>query len=184
MAQDKPHEKPAPEKKDQEHKNGKKEATEGAKEKAKEAVKTEKDIVETATADKDLATFCELLKDADLVEKLKGEGPFTVFAPTNAAFEKLGNETLDNLKKDKAKLASVLKYHVHAGKLAAADVEKAKTIKTLNGAELTVTVKEKEVTIDKSKVTKTDIKCKNGVIHLIDAVAMPAEKKPEAKPKG
>ncbi len=181
MAQDKPHDKPKTEEK---AKDVKKEVKEHAKEQVKEAVKADKTIVETAIANKDFSTLVELLKEADLVEALSGEGPFTVFAPTNAAFEKVGKEALEGLKKDKAKLAAVLKYHVASGNMVAADVVKAKTIKTLNGAELTVTVKEKDVMVDKSKVTTTDIKCKNGVIHVIDAVAMPAEKKPEAKPKG
>ena len=177
IAQDKPHDKPKTEEK---VKDAKKEV----KEAAKEAVKADKTVVETAVANKDFSTLVELLKEAGLVEALSGEGPFTVFAPTNAAFEKVGKEALEGLKKDKAKLAAVLKYHVASGNMVAADVVKAKTIKTLNGAELTVTVKDKDVMVDKSKVTSTDIKCKNGVIHVIDTVAMPAEKKPEEKPKG
>ena len=140
--------------------------------------KAEKDIVETAMANKDFSTLCDLLKAADLVDTLKGAGPFTVFAPTNAAFEKLGKDKLEALKKDKAKLASVLKYHVASGSMMAADVTKAKTIKTVNGAELKVTVDGKTVKIDTSTITATDIKTKNGVIHTIDTVAMPEEKKP------
>ena len=137
----------------------------------------EKDIVETATANKDFSTLVELLKAADLTDTLKGEGPFTVFAPTNEAFEKLGKEKLAELKKDKAKLAAILKFHVHSGAaMPAADVSKAKTIKTVNGQELTVTVKEKDVHIGTAKVTKTDIKCKNGIIHVIDTVQTPKEK--------
>ena len=139
--------------------------------------KVEKDVVETATADKDFSTLVELLKAADLVDTLKGEGPFTVFAPTNAAFEKLGKEKLAELKKDKAKLAAILKFHVHSGTaMHATDVSKAKTIKTVNGQDLAVTTKDKDVHVGTAKVTKTDIKCKNGVIHVIDTVQMPKEK--------
>ena len=145
---------------------------------AKGDMKADKDIVEVAMGDKDFSTLVDLLKAADLVDTLKGAGPFTVFAPTNAAFEKLGKDKLEALKKDKAKLASILKYHVASGSMMAADVAKAKTIKTVNGAELKVTVKDKDVMVDASKVTKTDIKAKNGVIHVIDTVAMPEEKKP------
>lgn len=184
IAQEKPHDKPKTEEKAKDAKKEVKEAAKDIKDGAKEAVKADKNIVETATANKDFSTLVELLKEAGLTDTLSGEGPFTVFAPNNAAFEKLGKDALEGLKKDKAKLTAVLKYHVAAGNMTAADVTKAKTIKTLNGAELTVAVKDKDVSVDKSKVTATDIKCKNGVIHVIDTVAMPAEKKPEAKPKG
>jgi uncharacterized surface protein with fasciclin (FAS1) repeats len=185
VAQDKPADKPA-EKKEEAKKEAKKEgekAVEAKKEEAKkveppkDAAKADKDVVETAMANKDFSTLCDLLKAGELVDTLKGAGPFTVFAPTNAAFDKLGKEALENLKKDKAKLQSVLKYHVAAGAMMAADVTKAKTIKTVNGAELTVSGKDKEWMVDKAKITTTDIKCKNGVIHVIDGVLMPAEKK-------
>lgn len=150
---------------------------EETKDQKKDEKKADKDIVETASANKDFSTLVELLKAADLVDTLKGEGPFTVFAPTNEAFEKLGKEKLAELKKDKAKLAAILKFHVHSGAAMHADaVTKAKTIKTVNGQELTVTVKEKDVHIGTAKVTKTDIKCKNGVIHVIDTVQLPKEK--------
>lgn len=133
------------------------------------------DIVATAAANKDFSTLVELLTKAELVETLKGEGPFTVFAPTNEAFKKLGKETLDSLTKpeNKAKLQGILKYHVHAGKAMAADVSKAKTIKTVNGQEATITVKDKTVMIDAATITATDIACTNGVIHVIDTVIMP-----------
>jgi uncharacterized surface protein with fasciclin (FAS1) repeats len=138
----------------------------------------EKDIIEVAMADKDLSTFAELAKDADLTSTLKGPGPFTVFAPTNAAFDKLGKTKLDELKKDKAKLQSVLKYHVANGSHMAADIKKMKMIKTLNGAELTVTEKDGKWMVEGATLTKTDIKAKNGVIHTVDTVAMPKEGKP------
>lgn len=168
-AQDKPAEKPKTEEKKPEVK--------------KPETKSEKTVGETIAADKNFSTFSELVTEAGLAGTLKGDGPYTVFAPTNAAFDKLGKDTLESLKKDKAKLTSIIKYHVHSGKMTGADVSKAKTIPTLNGTELAVTVKDKDVMVDKSKVTSTDIKAKNGVIHGIDTVAMPTEKKPE-KPKG
>lgn len=180
FAQDKPAEKPA--KPAQEHKEEVKKAVEAKKDEMKaEAKKAEavagKDIVDTAMGDKNCSTLCELLKAGDLIDTLKGEGPFTVFAPSNAAFEKLGKEALEGLKKDKAKLQSVLKYHVAAGNMLAADVTKAKTIKTLNGAEIKVSEKDGKWMLDKSTITATDVKCKNGVVHMIDTVLMPAEKK-------
>ena len=168
-AQDKPAEKPKTEEKKPEAK--------------KEEPKTEKTIGETITADKNFSTFAELVTEAGIAGTLKGDGPYTVFAPTNAAFDKLGKETLDSLKKDKAKLTAIIKHHIHSGKMTAVDVAKAKTISTLNGTELVVTVKDKDVTVDKSKITGTDIKAKNGVILGVDTVSMPTEKKPD-KPKG
>ena len=134
-----------------------------------------KDVVDTAIAAGNFKTLAALLTTAELVDTLKGTGPFTVFAPTDEAFAKLPKEKLESLKKpeNRAELKSILTYHVHAGKLMAADVVKAKTIKTVNGAELTVTLKDKDVMIDKSKVTKTDIGCTNGVIHVIDTVLIP-----------
>lgn len=140
--------------------------------------KHEKDLVEIAAGHKDLSILVELLKDAGLTETLKGEGPFTLFAPTNAAFEKLGKEKLAELKKDKAKLAAILKFHVHSG-AALHDAEltkdKSKAVTTLNGQELTITTKDKDVHVGTAKMTKSDIKAKNGVIHLIDAVQMPKD---------
>lgn len=136
-----------------------------------------KDLVQTAM-DAKFNTLCELLKDAGLVETLKGPGPFTVFAPTDEAFAKLGKD-LDDLKKpeNKQKLADILKCHVVKGKEMAAAVEKAKELKALNGV-LEVTVKDGKVTLNgKAKVTKADVAASNGVIHVIDAVLMPAPAK-------
>jgi uncharacterized surface protein with fasciclin (FAS1) repeats len=142
-----------------------------------------KDIVQVAK-DAKFNTLCELLQLAGLVDTLKGKGPFTVFAPTDDAFKALGKE-LDDLKKpeNKEKLAGILKAHVHSGKMMAADVAKATAIKALNG-ELKVAAKDGKVTLnDKINVTKTDVAASNGVIHVIDAVVVPAEKKVEAKPE-
>lgn len=131
-----------------------------------------KDIVATAVAAGNFKTLATALAAADLVETLKGEGPFTVFAPTDEAFAKLPAGTLDALLKDKAKLASILTYHVVAGKVMAADVVKLKTAKTVQGSDITIDTKN-GVKVDGAKVVKTDIACSNGVIHVIDAVILP-----------
>ena len=130
-----------------------------------------KDIVDTAIAAGNFKTLATALGAAGLVDTLKGKGPFTVFAPTDAAFAKIPKADLDALLKDKAKLAAVLSYHVVPGKVMAADV-KAGKVKTVQGSELTVTTAG-EVKVDSAKVTSTDIVADNGVIHVIDTVIMP-----------
>ena len=130
-----------------------------------------KDIVDTAVAAGSFKTLATALGAAGLVDTLKGKGPFTVFAPTDEAFAKIPKADLDALLKDKAKLTSVLTYHVVAGKVMAADV-KAGKVKTVQGSELTVSTS-MGVTVDNAKVTKTDIIADNGVIHVIDTVMMP-----------
>ncbi len=132
-----------------------------------------KDIVDTAVAAGDFKTLVTAVKAADLVETLKGAGPFTVFAPTDAAFAKVPKETLDALLKDKKALAGVLTYHVVPGKVMAADVVKLSTAKTVQGQPLTIAVKDGKVTVNGANVVATDIVCKNGVIHVIDAVLLP-----------
>jgi transforming growth factor-beta-induced protein len=134
-----------------------------------------KDIVDTAIAAGSFNTLAKALTAAGLVETLKGKGPFTVFAPTDEAFAKLPAGTLDDLLKpeNKEKLKGILTYHVVAGKVTAKDVTKLKTAKTLNGQELKITVMDGTVMVDNAKVTKTDIMCSNGVIHVIDAVVLP-----------
>lgn len=135
-----------------------------------------KDIVDTAVAAGSFKTLAAALKAADLVDTLKGKGPFTVFAPTDDAFAKLPAGTLDDLLKpeNKAKLSGILTYHVVAGKVMAADVVKLKSAKTVNGKEVKIAVEDGTVMLDgKAKVTKTDIVCSNGVIHVIDAVLLP-----------
>jgi len=133
------------------------------------------DIVDTAVAAGDFGTLVAAVKAADLVATLKGTGPFTVFAPTDAAFAKLPAGTLDDLLKpeNKAKLASILTYHVVAGKVMAADVVKITEAKTVNGQSLTVKTDADGVMVDNANVVKTDIECSNGVIHVIDAVVLP-----------
>ena len=130
-----------------------------------------KDIVDTAVAAGNFKTLATALTAAGLVDTLKGKGPFTVFAPTDAAFAKIPKADLDALLKDKAKLTAVLTYHVVAGKVMAADV-KAGKVKTVQGSELTVSTSG-GVMVDKAKVTATDIVADNGVIHVIDSVIMP-----------
>ena len=130
-----------------------------------------KDIVDTAVGAGTFNTLATALKAAGLVDTLKGPGPFTVFAPTDAAFAKVPKAQLDALLADKAKLTSVLTYHVVPGKVMAANV-KAGKVKTVQGSELTVTT-DKGVMVDGAKVTATDIMADNGVIHVIDTVIMP-----------
>ena len=130
-----------------------------------------KDIVDTAVAAGSFKTLATALTAAGLVDTLKGKGPFTVFAPTDAAFAKVPKADLDALLKDKAKLTAVLTYHVVPGKVMAADV-KAGKVKTVQGSEITVSTSG-GVMVDGAKVTATDIVADNGVIHVIDSVIMP-----------
>lgn len=134
----------------------------------------EETIVGTAVGNKDFSTLVTAVKAAELVDTLNGDGPFTVFAPTNAAFEKLGEETIKAVLADKAKLTGILKAHVVKGNVMAADVVKmnGQEVETLNG-KFTIKVEDGKVWIGGSQVTKTDIKCKNGVIHVIDTVILP-----------
>ena len=133
-----------------------------------------KDIVDTAVAAGNFGTLAKALTAAGLIETLKGKGPFTVFAPTDAAFAKLPKGTVEDLLKpeNKAKLAAILTYHVVAGKVLAADVKTGK-VKTVQGGELDVKVADGGVTVDGAKVVKTDIIGTNGVIHVIDGVVLP-----------
>ena len=124
---------------------------------------------------------------AFLVETLQGEGPFTVFAPTDEAFAKLPAGTVEDLLKpeNKAKLVAILTYHVVPGKIMAADVKTMKA-KTVNGQELSIKVEDGTVTVDNAGVVKTDVAAANGVIHVIDAVVLPpapAKDPAKAKPK-
>ncbi len=136
-----------------------------------------KTIVEVAVASDNFKTLVAAVKAAGLVETLSGEGPFTVFAPTDEAFAKLPKGTLEDLLKpeNKAKLASILKYHVVSGKVMAKDVTKISEAKTVQGSSVKVEVNGGTVKIDKAKVIKADIECSNGVIHVIDAVLIPTE---------
>jgi uncharacterized surface protein with fasciclin (FAS1) repeats len=134
-----------------------------------------KDIVDTAVAAGSFKTLAAALQAAGLVETLKGKGPFTVFAPTDEAFAKLPPGALDALLKDKAKLTAVLTYHVVAGKVTAAEVVKLTSAKTLQGGSVKITVDGGKVSVDGAHVVKADVVASNGVIHVIDAVLMPAK---------
>lgn len=138
-----------------------------------------KDIVETAVAAGSFKTLATALTEAGLIETLKGAGPFTVFAPTDAAFAKIPKAKLEALLKDKEALKKVLLYHVVSGKIMAKDVltMNGKSAKTVEGSEAKISVKGSTVKVDAAKVEKTDIECSNGVIHVIDTVIMPSKKK-------
>ena len=134
-----------------------------------------KDIVDTAVAAGSFKTLAAALKAADLVETLKGKGPFTVFAPTDAAFAKLPAGTVESLLKpeNKAKLVAILTYHVVAGQVMAAEAAKLPSAKTVNGESLTIHAMGGKVMVDGATVTTADIACSNGVIHVIDQVILP-----------
>lgn len=129
------------------------------------------DVVDTAVQAGNFTTLVTAVKAAGLVDTLKGPGPFTVFAPTDAAFAKVPKATLDALLADKAALTKVLTYHVVSGKLMAADLRAGK-LKTLEGQDLTIAAMG-GVTVDKAKVVAADVAASNGVIHAIDTVLMP-----------
>jgi transforming growth factor-beta-induced protein len=136
------------------------------------------DIVDTAVGAKSFETLVAAVKAGGLVDVLKGDGPFTVFAPTDEAFKKLPAGTVESLLKpeNKGKLVEILKFHVVAGKVMAADVVKLDAAGTLAGKEVTVQVVDGKVLINASTVVKADIACDNGVIHVIDAVLLPPAK--------
>jgi uncharacterized surface protein with fasciclin (FAS1) repeats len=135
-------------------------------------------IVEIAQSNDDFSTLVAALKAAGLVETLSGEGPFTVFAPTNAAFEKLPDGTLDNLLKEenKAQLTAILTYHVAPAKAMAEDVVGMEEAPTVQGQPVQIMVEDGTVMLqgdNTATVTTTDIQASNGVIHVIDTVLMP-----------
>ncbi len=136
----------------------------------------EKDIVTTAVEAGSFKTLAAALNAAGLVETLKGNGPFTVFAPTDEAFAKLPAGTVETLLKpeNKSQLIAVLTYHVVAGKLMAADVAKLGAAVTVNGQRLDVKIDGDNVRVDKALVVKANIECSNGVLHVIDQVILPA----------
>ena len=133
-----------------------------------------KNIVETAIAAGNFSTLVAAVQAAGLVETLSGTGPFTVFAPTDDAFKALPAGTVESLlqPENKDKLIAILTYHVVSGKMMAADV-KAGKVPTLNGNPFTVSFKDGNVYVDNAKVTKTDVKASNGVVHIIDSVILP-----------
>jgi len=137
--------------------------------------KEQVDIVDTAVAAGKFNTLAAALEAADLVGTLKGEGPFTVFAPTDAAFAKLPEGTVENLLKpeNRDQLVDVLTYHVVAGKVMAADVVNLSEAKTVNGSDIAIEVKDGTVRIDDATVIAADVAASNGVIHVIDSVILP-----------
>jgi uncharacterized surface protein with fasciclin (FAS1) repeats len=139
-----------------------------------------KDIVDTAVAAGSFKTLVAAVKAADLVDTLKSAGPFTVLAPTDEAFAKLPEGTVETLLKpeNKEKLIAILKYHVIPSKALAADVVKldGKEVKTVEGSPVKIELKDGSVYVSGAKVIKTDIECSNGVIHVIDTVILPPAK--------
>jgi uncharacterized surface protein with fasciclin (FAS1) repeats len=137
-----------------------------------------KDIVSTAVAAGQFKTLAAALTEAGLVDALKGDGPFTVFAPTDAAFAKLPEGTVANLLKPENidQLKAILTYHVVPGKLRAAQVVRSTGAVTLNGQRIAIKTSDAGVMVDSANVVKTDIKCSNGVIHVIDSVILPEQR--------
>ena len=146
-----------------------------AKPPAPPATPAPKDLVDTALSAGNFKTLSALLKTAGLVDALKGQGPFTIFAPTDDAFAQLSPETLDALAKDPKKLETLLKYHVVGGALKAADVAKLNEAKTLEGQPVKIVVTDGKTQINDATVTKPDLETANGVIHTIDRVLVPPE---------
>jgi uncharacterized surface protein with fasciclin (FAS1) repeats len=136
----------------------------------------DKDIVDTAVAAGKFKTLVAAVKAAGLAETLKGDGPFTVFAPTDEAFARVGEDKINALLKDKETLKKILTYHVVSGNVTSKDAAAldGKSAKSVEGAPIKVAVDGGSVVLNgKAKVIKADIKCKNGVIHVVDAVLMP-----------
>jgi uncharacterized surface protein with fasciclin (FAS1) repeats len=137
-----------------------------------------KDIVDTAVAAGSFKTLAKALQAADLVDTLKGKGPFTVFAPTDEAFAKLPASTLEDLLKpeNKQKLQRILTYHVVPGKVMSSEVVKMNSAKAVSGDTIDIAAKGGTVTVENARVVKTDIAASNGVIHVIDTVILPDTK--------
>ena len=136
-----------------------------------------KDIVDVAAANGSFSTLVAAVKAAGLVDTLKGDGPFTVFAPTDEAFAKLPSGTVENLLKseNKDKLTAILTYHVVSGKVMATDVVKLDSAATVQGQSVNVTTNDGSVMINNANVVMADVKASNGVIHVIDTVLLPKE---------
>jgi uncharacterized surface protein with fasciclin (FAS1) repeats len=130
-------------------------------------------IVQVASKAGDFKTLVALVKKAGLAGTLSGKGPFTVFAPTDAAFKKVPKETLDALAKNKKKLRAVLLYHVVKGKVPASKVVTLDSAKTLNGQSVSIEVKDGKVYVNDAQVTTPDVRARNGIIHVVDTVLIP-----------
>jgi uncharacterized surface protein with fasciclin (FAS1) repeats len=137
----------------------------------------EKNIVDNLSAEGSFTTLIKALQAADLVETLKGAGPFTIFAPNDAAFARLPKGMLDDLLKpeNKAKLASILTYHVMPGKFTTADVQRLKQLNTVNGQQLIFTESNNIKAVDNARILQTNIVCSNGLINVIDTPVVPKE---------
>jgi uncharacterized surface protein with fasciclin (FAS1) repeats len=135
----------------------------------------ENDIVDLAVQTDFLSTLVAAVQAGDLVDVLKGDGPFTVFAPTNDAFAKLPAGTVENLLKpeNKAQLVAVLTYHVVPGKVYSKDLKNGMKAKTAQGSEITITLKDGKAMVNNATVTAADIEASNGVVHVIDTVILP-----------
>jgi uncharacterized surface protein with fasciclin (FAS1) repeats len=134
-----------------------------------------KNLVETAAGNDAFKTLVTAVKAAGLVETLAGKGPFTVFAPTNEAFAKLPEGTVESLLKpeNKDKLISVLTYHVVPGKVMSKDIKPSQMVKTVNGQQVSIKLSYGKVSVDGANVTAADVEADNGVIHIIDSVILP-----------
>lgn len=139
-----------------------------------DAEETAKDIIALAMETESLSTLVAGVKAGDLVETLQGEGPFTVFAPTNEAFEALPEGTLENLLKpeNKEQLVAILTYHVVAGKVMSTDLTDGMTATTVNGADITISLAD-GAKVNEANVATADVEASNGVVHIIDAVILP-----------
>jgi len=132
-----------------------------------------KTIAEVASEDSDFSTLFNLLIQANLDGVLSGDGPFTVFAPTNSAFMRVPQDTLESFLVDPERLAEILKYHVVPGKVTSAELSNLKSIKTVQGLEIIVEVNDPEIMVNNAKVLNANIEAKNGLIHVIDTVLIP-----------
>jgi uncharacterized surface protein with fasciclin (FAS1) repeats len=147
-----------------------------ASDKKSEVKSEKKDIITIALESGSFTTLATALTEAGLVETLQGEGPFTVFAPTDEAFAKLPKGTVESLLKDKDALTNILLYHVVSGNVMASDVVKLDKATTISKNDVQIKVADGSVFINKSKVTTADVKASNGVIHIIDTVLIPESK--------
>ena len=129
-------------------------------------------VADTIAANPQLSTLSSLVAKAGLTDTLKGSGPFTLFAPTNEAFDKVPAKTLSTLAADPAKLKAILTYHVIPGKVMAAEIKNG-NVKTVNGANIAVSKAGEFVTVEDALVQKADIAATNGVVHIVDSVLMP-----------
>jgi uncharacterized surface protein with fasciclin (FAS1) repeats len=146
---------------------------------ATQAQQGNKDVVDTAIAAGSFKTLAKALQAADLVDTLKGQGPFTVFAPTDEAFAKLPPGALNDLLKaeNKQKLQRILTYHVVPGRVTSAEVVKLRTAKAVSGDTIEIKANGGSVMVDSARVVKTDVQASNGVIHVIDSVVLPDDSK-------